>query len=133
EFGLPTDEVHIINGHVPVKTKRGESPIKCGGKVLCIDGGFCKAYQPTTGIAGYTLIYNSYGLRLVSHGPFSTVEEAVRDNTDILSISNIFERVKVRKTVADTDIGVEIREQVEALNQLLLAYRAGELPQREKK
>lgn len=133
DFGLDTEEGHIINGHMPVKTKEGESPIKCDGKVMCIDGGFCKAYQSTTGIAGYTLIYNSYGLRLVSHGPFTTIEEAVENNTDILSISNIFERVKERKMVADTDIGFELKEQIAALKLLLEAYRSGELPQRVRK
>ena len=133
EFGLDPEEGHIINGHMPVKTKDGESPIKCNGKVMCIDGGFCKAYQSTTGIAGYTLIYNSYGLRLVSHGPFTTVEEAVENNTDILSISNVFERVKERKMVADTDIGMDLKEQVSALKLLLEAYRSGELSQKIRK
>ncbi|MEG2204907.1 MAG: fructose-bisphosphatase class III, partial [Oscillospiraceae bacterium] len=91
EFGLDRHEGHIINGHIPVKSKDGESPIKGDGRLLCIDGGFCKAYQSTTGIAGYTLIYNSYGLRLVSHGPFDSIEHAVEQNSDILSTSNIFE------------------------------------------
>jgi fructose-1,6-bisphosphatase-3 len=76
EFGLDPAEAHIINGHIPVKIKDGEDPIKCGGKLLMIDGGFCKAYQKTTGIAGYTLIYNYYGLRLVSHEPFMGIEDA---------------------------------------------------------
>lgn len=132
EFGLDPKEGHIINGHMPVKSKDGESPIKCGGKAICIDGGFCKAYQPTTGIAGYTLIYNSYGLRLVSHGPFDSIEKTLLENSDILSISNIFERAKTRKRVADTDIGQELRGQIAALQQLLLAYRNGDIPQKVK-
>ena len=81
EFGIESGQGHIINGHIPVKSKDGESPIKCNGRVLTIDGGFCKAYQNTTGIAGYTLIYNSYGMRLVSHGPFTGIINAVEQNT----------------------------------------------------
>ncbi|MEG2174083.1 MAG: fructose-bisphosphatase class III, partial [Oscillospiraceae bacterium] len=129
EFGLNKGEGHIINGHIPVKSKDGESPIKSGGRLLCIDGGFCKAYQPTTGIAGYTLIYNSYGLRLVSHEPFDSIEAAVRDNTDILSTSNIFEISDRRRLVADTDTGRTLRGQITALGLLLDAYRSGALPE----
>ena len=77
EFGLEGEESHIINGHVPVRLKDGESPVKCGGKVLVIDGGFSKAYQKETGIAGYTLIYNSYGLILAAHEPFESTESAI--------------------------------------------------------
>lgn len=129
EFGLNPDESHIINGHVPVKSKDGESPIKCDGKLLTIDGGFCKAYQKTTGIAGYTLIYNSYGLRLVSHGPFKGISEAVQQNTDILSTTNILEVAVRRKLVADTDIGAQLRSQIDTLSLLLDAYRTGAMPQ----
>lgn len=129
EFGLDPEEAHIINGHVPVKSKDGESPIKCGGKLLTIDGGFCKAYQKTTGIAGYTLIYNSYGLRLVSHGPFPGIDEAVQQNSDILSTTDILEVAVRRKLVADTDIGGQLRSQIHTLSMLLEAYRSGEMPQ----
>ncbi|HWP50193.1 MAG TPA: fructose-1,6-bisphosphatase [Clostridia bacterium] len=129
EFGLDPAEAHIINGHIPVKSKDGESPIKCGGKLLTIDGGFCKAYQKTTGIAGYTLIYNSYGLRLVSHGPFKGIGEAVQQNSDILSKADIFEVATRRRLVADTDIGEELRGQIETLTLLLGAYHSGAMPQ----
>ncbi len=129
EFGLEPDQGHIINGHIPVKSKDGESPIKCGGRVLTIDGGFCKAYQKTTGIAGYTLIYNSYGMRLVSHGPFTGIADAVKLNTDILSTSNIFEVSTRRRLVSDTDIGAQLRGQIKTLTLLLDAYRSGLIPQ----
>lgn len=129
EFGLDPEQSHIINGHVPVKSKDGESPIKCGGKVLVIDGGFCKAYQKTTGIAGYTLIYNSYGMRLVSHGQFKGIADAVAQNTDILSTTNIFEVAQHRRLVADTDIGAQLRDQIKILKLLLEAYRSGILKQ----
>ncbi len=97
------DKGHIINGHIPVKFKDGESPIKGGGRLICIDGGFCKAYQSTTGIAGYTLISNSYGLRLASHEPFTSIENAVLNNTDIHSHTNIVETNDRRYRVSDTD------------------------------
>lgn len=129
EFGMDPANAHIINGHVPVKSKDGESPIKCDGKLLIIDGGFCKAYQKTTGIAGYTLIYNSYGLRLVSHGQFKGIAEAVAQNTDILSTTNIFEVAENRRLVADTDIGNDLRNQVAILKLLLEAYRSGAMSQ----
>lgn len=129
EFGLDPEESHIVNGHIPVKSKDGESPIKCDGKLLTIDGGFCKAYQKTTGIAGYTLIYNSYGLRLVSHGPFKGIGEAVQQNTDILSKTDILEVATRRKLVADTDIGKELHGQIDTLSLLLDAYHSGTMPQ----
>ncbi|MBP1577827.1 MAG: fructose-1,6-bisphosphatase, partial [Oscillospiraceae bacterium] len=129
EFGMDPSTSHIINGHVPVKSKDGESPIKCDGKLLIIDGGFCKAYQKTTGIAGYTLIYNSYGLRLVSHGQFKGIAEAVAQNTDILSTTKIFEVAAKRRLVADTDIGKDLRNQVSILKLLLEAYRSGAMIQ----
>ena len=129
EFGMDPATSHIINGHVPVKSKDGESPIKCDGKLLIIDGGFCKAYQKTTGIAGYTLIYNSYGLRLVSHGQFKGIAEAVAQNTDILSTTKIFEVAAKRRLVADTDIGKDLRNQVSILKLLLEAYRSGAMIQ----
>ncbi len=130
EFGLPTETSHIINGHVPVKTKNGESPIKCGGKALVIDGGFSKAYQKETGIAGYTLIYNSYGLILAAHEPFESTEAAIQKESDIHSESIVVERVDRRKLVGDTDIGKELKEKIMDLEQLLEAYRSGTLVER---
>ena len=130
EFGLPTETSHIINGHVPVKTKNGESPIKCGGKALVIDGGFSKAYQKETGIAGYTLIYNSYGLILAAHEPFESTEAAIQKESDIHSESIVGERVDRRKLGGDTDIGKELKEKIMDLEQLLEAYRSGTLVER---
>lgn len=129
EFGLVPEESHIINGHIPIKSKDGERPMKCGGKLLMIDGGFCKAYQKTTGIAGYTLIYNSFGLRLVSHGKFTTIAEAVEQNADILSHSDVVEVANHRKQVSDTDMGELLRSQVRTLKLLLEAYRSGIMPE----
>lgn len=128
EFGLDVNESHIINGHVPVK--KGERPVKCNGKVLVIDGGFAKAYQKETGIAGYTLIYNSYGLILVAHYPFESAEKAILDESDIHSESMTVSRTIYRKCVGDTDIGREIKESIQDLEKLLEAYRSGELSER---
>lgn len=125
EFNLDPNTSHIINGHIPVKTKEGESPIKANGRLLVIDGGFCKAYQPQTGIAGYTLIYNSYGLLLTSHEPFTAIKKAVQEDKDIISSTVILEHVVVRKRVADTDIGIDLRARVADLEKLLIAYRKG--------
>ncbi len=125
EFGLDEEVGHIVNGHVPVKSKNGESPIKSEGKVLVIDGGFSKAYQKQTGIAGYTLIYNSYGLRLVAHEPFESTEAAIRNESDIYSDSVIVKRVDKRCMVGDTDNGDKIKEKIQDLQQLLSAYRSG--------
>lgn len=125
EFGLRPEESHIINGHVPVKTTSGESPIKANGKLLVIDGGFAKAYQSTTGIAGYTLIYNSYGLQLASHEPFESVEKAIRDGIDIRSTTSVIEKVLERKRVEDTDIGQRLQSQIYYLEMLIQAYRKG--------
>ena len=125
EFGLDPKNSHIVNGHVPVRTKAGESPIKAQGRLMVIDGGFCKAYHDTTGIAGYTLIYNSYGLKLVSHESFGGIEGAIRDNSDILSTANVFEVSKSRRLVRDTDTGVRLEESIADLKQLLRAYRLG--------
>lgn len=130
EFGLPAEGTHIINGHVPVKSKNGENPIKCGGKVLVIDGGFSKAYQKETGIAGYTLIYNSYGLILAAHEPFESTEAAIEKESDIHSDSIIVKRVVLRKLVGDTDIGRELKEQIADLEMLLEAYRSGRITER---
>lgn len=127
EFGLSGTEAHIINGHIPVEAKNGESPVKCNGKLLIIDGGFSKAYQPKTGIAGYTLIYNSYGLLLAAHEPFESVEKAIQDGSDIVSHTILVQHVVRRKTVADTDIGEELKASVSDLEALLAAYREGTL------
>lgn len=125
EFGLNPKTSHVINGHVPVKTKDGESPIKANGKLLVIDGGFSRAYQPTTGIAGYTLIYNSYGFLLTSHEPFESIKKAISEEKDILSSTVILEHSDTRKRVMDTDIGKEIKESIKELELLLAAYRNG--------
>lgn len=131
EFGLNSSESRIINGHVPVETKKGELPIRCGGRLLVIDGGFSKAYQPKTGIAGYTLTYNSYGFLLAAHEPFESVEKAVETGSDIHSETVLVQHVERRKTVADTDTGKEIKETIEELEELLRAYRKGELVEKE--
>lgn len=131
EFGLDPEESHIINGHVPVRMRQGESPIKAGGRLLVIDGGFCKAYHDTTGIAGYTLIYSSRGMTLVSHERFDGIEAAIKENKDILSTSSVFERTTDRRRVEDTDIGVSLRQTILDLEQLLSAYRLGVLTPKE--
>lgn len=130
EFGLPLEDSHIVNGHVPVKTKNGENPVKCGGKVLVIDGGFSKAYQKETGIAGYTLIYNSYGLILAAHEPFESTEAAIEKESDIYFESIVVKRVLKRKLVGDTDVGKELREKIKDLEKLLKAYYSGEAVER---
>lgn len=124
EFGLGEDAI-IVNGHVPVLHKTGESPVKCGGKVLVIDGGFSKAYQKKTGIAGYTLIYNSYGMLLVAHEPFCTTEEAIARETDIHSDQIMVKMSPRRMLVGDTDTGAALKERIDELRQLLEAYRSG--------
>ena len=124
EFNVDIEKGHIINGHMPVHVKEGESPVKCNGKVMIIDGGFSKAYRGTTGIAGYTLIYNSRGLRLVSHETFTSTEDAIIKETDLHSFTRIVEKVE-RKRINDTDIGKELREQIEDLEKLLEAYKSG--------
>lgn len=125
EFGLDKNESRIINGHVPVKRKSGESPIKANGKILVIDGGFSKAYRGKTGIAGYTLIYNSNGIILAAHQPFNSTEKAILEETDILSTIMIVDRRAERKRVIDTDIGDLLKKQIKELKLLLLAYRKG--------
>ena len=130
EFGLDSKHSHIVNGHVPVELKKGESPIKCGGKLLIIDGGFSKAYQGKTGIAGYTLVANSHGMRLVAHEPFESVESAILHETDIFSDSVILETSNSRISVADTDGGAEIKETIHQLEVLLQAYRDGTIIER---
>ncbi len=125
EFGLDPETGHIINGHTPVKAKLGESPVKAGGKLFIIDGGFCKAYQPKTGLAGYTLIYNSHGLRLKSHRPFSGVAAVLDENADMESDSVCVETFPRRRYIGDTDHGKKLSERIDALNSLLSAYRSG--------
>ena len=128
-FGLGED-AHIVNGHVPVRQSSGESPVKCGGKVLVIDGGFSRAYQPTTGIAGYTLIFNSWGMMLVAHKPFTSAEEAIREETDIHSDRIMIMNAPHRLHVADTDRGMELQERIRELTELLGAYRSGLIAER---
>ncbi|MBO4804394.1 MAG: fructose-1,6-bisphosphatase [Muribaculaceae bacterium] len=130
EFGVEGEHRHIINGHVPVKTIKGENPIKAGGKLMVIDGGFSKAYQPETGIAGYTLVYHSRGFELVQHEPFSSIDEAVRLGQDIKSRRSLVELTNHRMHVKDTDIGIELQSQIEDLKELLDAYRSGDLKER---
>ena len=130
EFGLDSVHGRIINGHTPVRAKKGESPVKAGGRLFIIDGGFCKAYQPTTGIAGYTLIYNSHGLRLKSHRPFDGVAKVLAENADMESSSIPVETFQRRRYIADTDSGAELEERINALGALLEAYREGRLPQK---
>lgn len=126
EFGLETDEnSHIINGHVPVHQKEGENPVKCNGKVIVIDGGFSEPYQKVTGIAGYTLIFNSYGMTLAAHEPFVSIENAIYQEEDITSKRQVVYQVKDRFLVKDTDIGKEMTIRIEDLKQLLDAYRNG--------
>ena len=127
EFGLDESHSHIVNGHVPVELKKGETPIKCGGKLLIIDGGFSKAYQSKTGIAGYTLVANSHGLNLVAHKPFESAEAAIREETDIVSDTIIVETAAHRLMVSDTDVGAELKESIADLEKLLEAYQDGTL------
>ena len=130
EFGLPVDGSHIINGHVPVKTINGENPVKAGGKLLVIDGGFSKAYQSTTGIAGYTLVYHSRGFQLVQHEPFESRQKAIEEGQDIISNTVLNEYKAKRLKVRDTDKGRELIRQVDDLNRLLAAYRKGIVKER---
>ena len=108
-----------------MELKKGDSPIKCGGKLLIIDGGFSKAYQGKTGIAGYTLVANSHGMRLVAHEPFESTEAAILRESDIFSDSVILETSNTRISVADTDAGAELKESIHQLEELLQAYRDG--------
>ena len=115
-FGLKGENRHIINGHVPVRTLKGENPIKANGKLMVIDGGFSKAYHNETGIAGYTLVYHSRGFQLVQHEPFTSAEDAITRGTDIKSTTQIVEMSNRRMLVADTDIGQDLRKQIEDKN-----------------
>lgn len=126
EFGLYSERSHIINGHTPVRTSKGEHPVRAEGKLLVIDGGFCKSYHKTTGIAGYTLIFNSHGIRIKSHQPFQSVYVALTENKDIESKSELVETEKERLMVRDTDSGKKIKEDIDGLKMLLQAYRNGD-------
>jgi fructose-1,6-bisphosphatase-3 len=108
----------------------GETPVKANGKMIIIDGGFCRAYHHTTGIAGYTMFFNSWGIRLAAHEPFVGLDDAIENNKDILSTSVIYESASKRLTVGMTDIGMELKVQVEELKQLLHAYRSGLIKER---
>jgi fructose-1,6-bisphosphatase-3 len=119
EFHLDPDEGHIINGHTPVEEKNGENPIKANGKMIVIDGGFSKAYQPKTGIAGYTLLYNSYGMQLVAHQHFSSKADVLRTGSDVLSVRRLVDRELRRKKVAETNTGKALKEQILILKDLL--------------
>jgi len=125
EFGLDPEVSHIVNGHVPVKVAKGESPIKAEGKLFVIDGGMSKPYQKVTGIAGYTLIYDSYSLILAAHAPFESRRKAIMEEDDIVSTRNMIEHAINRMSVGDTDIGKNLRSQIQDLSRLLDAYRKG--------
>lgn len=128
EFGLSGEHSHIINGHVPVK--KGQNPVKANGRMIVIDGGFSKAYQKVTAIAGYTLVYNSHGMNLVAHMPFDSLEEAVRTGADIHSTSKVVEKTRDRVMVADTDNGARLKKRIAELEELLQAYRSGRIVER---
>ena len=123
EFGLYDDDSHIINGHTPVHAIEGENPVRANGRLFVIDGGFCRSMNKATGIAGYTLIFNSHGLRLKAHTPFTSVEDALMNNTDIESSSEIIEKDLQRMFVKDTDIGKHLLEEISDLRKLLENYR----------
>lgn len=125
EFGLDPENSHIVNGHVPVKVSKGESPIKADGKLFVIDGGMSKPYQKVTGIAGYTLIYDSYSLILAAHAPFESRQNAIQEEHDIVSTRSLIEHATKRIKVGDTDIGINLRAQIQNLKRLLAAYRKG--------
>ena len=131
DFGMDSETSRIVCGHVPVKVKDGEDPVKCGGRVLTIDGGFSKAYQPTTGIAGYTLISNSYGFVLAAHEPLESMRAAVVNELDIHSSRKVVELVDKRTLVADTDNGAVLKQQITDLEELLEAYRCGIVAEKE--
>ena len=129
-FGVTGDNRHIINGHVPVHASNGENPIKAGGKLMVIDGGFSEAYHNETGIAGYTLVYHSRGFQLVQHEPFTSAADAIKRGTDIKSTTQIVEMSAHRMLVADTDCGNELKAQIVDLKKLLYAYRHGIIKER---
>lgn len=130
EFGVEGNQRHIINGHVPVRTQKGESPIRANGKLMVIDGGFAKAYHKTTGIAGYTLIYHSSNFELVEHEPFTSEEEAIKNGTDIVRSTKMVEQTSQRIRVRDTDKGKILQSQIDELGELLYAFRHGIIKER---
>lgn len=132
-FEVEGEHRHIINGHVPVRINKGETPIRANGKLMVIDGGFAKAYHGTTGIAGYTLVYHSRGFQLVQHEPFTSAEEAIKNGTDIVSTTQIVELSQKRMRVRDTDKGKELLGQIDELIELLYAYRNGIIKEHSKK
>ena len=125
EFGLDRERGHIVNGHVPVKVRKGEKPTKANGQVIVIDGGMAKAYQKVTGIAGYTLIYNSYGLIIVAHNAFESQQTAIQEGKDLVSKSHYMVKAQNRKRVADTDIGRNLKQEILDLKLLLASYNYG--------
>ncbi|MBR2182604.1 MAG: fructose-1,6-bisphosphatase [Acidaminococcaceae bacterium] len=127
EFGLDSPQSHIINGHTPVKVAQGDTPVRAGGKEICIDGGFCKAYQKSTGIAGYTLIFNSHGIRIKAHYPFQDIEHVLTTNADIDSVTTQVEMEPKRVMIGDTDNGQNLKQQIADLTDLLKAYRDGKI------
>ncbi|WP_246819830.1 MULTISPECIES: fructose-1,6-bisphosphatase [unclassified Aerococcus] len=131
EFNLPVECGHVINGHTPVKEIKGEDPIKANGKLLVIDGGFSKAYQSTTGLAGYTLLFNSFGMQLVCHQAFKGVEDVVMNGTDIISTRRVVDKELERKTVGQTDVGQALKTNVQDLKDLLCAFRSGKIAEKE--
>ena len=132
EFGLDSEQSHIINGHTPVKVAKGDTPVRAEGKEICIDGGFCKAYQKSTGIAGYTLIFNSHGIRIKAHYPFRDIDHVLTGNEDIDSVTTQVELVPRRVMISDTDNGLKLKQQIEDLKQLLAAYRSGQIREKRK-
>ena len=130
EFGLDSPQSHIINGHTPVKVAKGDTPVRAGGKEICIDGGFCKAYQKSTGIAGYTLIFNSHGIRIKAHYPFQDIEHVLTTNADIDSVTTQVELEPKRVMIADTDNGQNLKQQISDLMDLLDSYRNGRIVER---
>lgn len=131
EFGLDPEQGRIINGHIPVRTIKGETPMRAEGKRFVIDGGFSKPYQEKTGIAGYTLIYNSHGIQLVEHEEFESREQAIISGSDINSRTLLQDFTGCRMLIKDTDLGKELQQQVEDLKQLLAAYQSGSIKEKE--
>ena len=130
EFGLTGEHVHIVNGHVPVRAKEGEEPVKSGGKVIVIDGGFSKTYQRKTGIAGYTLTANSHGMTLSAHQPFVSADESVRMELDMVSNFRVIEYADGRVTVGDTDYGKKMERRIQDLKELIQLYQSGEMEEK---
>ena len=125
EFGIEDEESHIINGHMPVKEVKGESPIRAGGKLLVIDGGFAKSYRKETGRSGYALSYNSHGLMLSANEPFDSKAEAIECELDISYDIMVNEDLHTRKLVADTDIGRKLQSEIDDLKELIECYKEG--------